>query len=126
MEILFDRYHPKSLLEAIRLIQSLDTTEDHSISFYDSSINDNKLRNPVLLKVDRHKKGVEPVTEILFENGFRVVVLKYPPDTEFDLFDLTLTVIGLWPKILNLIKENSSPFIYKCNNKLGKLVKVRE
>ena len=115
MEILFDKYHPKSLLEAVRLVQSLDSTEDHNISFYDSLTNDAELKSPVLVKVDRHKRGIEPNTEILYENGFRVFVLKYPPDEDFDSFELALIVIKLWPQIIGVIRSNKKPFIYKCN-----------
>lgn len=126
MEILFDKHHPKNLIEAIRLVQSLDVAESHIISFYDSSIKDEELKNPILLRVDRHKRGIEPVTEILYENGFRVFALKFPPDQDLDCFDLSLAVLRLWPQILRLLKEKKNPFIYKCNSQLGKLVKVKD
>ena len=125
MEILFDRNHPKSLVEAIRLIQSLDWTEEHTVSFYDTTIKDSELKSPVLLRIDKHKRGIEPATEILYESGFRVFALKFP-DQNPDLFDLSLLVLGLWPKILNVLKEKTNPFIYKCNNQSGTLVKVKE
>ena len=126
MDILFDRHHPKNLIEAIRLVQNLDTSDIHNLSFYDSAIKDEDLKNPILLRVDKNKRGIEPVTEILYENGFRVILLKFPAEQDLDIFDLSLTVISLWPKILSLLKEKQHPFIYKCNGYLGKLTKVRE
>lgn len=124
MEILFDRNHPKSLVEAIRLIQNLDLAEEHTVAFYDTSTRDKELRNPVLLIVDKHKRGIEPTTEILYESGFRVFALKFPNQNP-DLFDLSLMVLGLWPKILSVLNEKNTPFIYKCQNQTKKLVKVK-
>lgn len=125
MEILFDRNHPKSLVEAIRLIQNLDLAEEHTVAFYDTSTKDSELNSPVLLRLDRHRRGIEPATEILFENGFRVVAIKFPKQ-EPDFFDLSLVVMGMWPKILELLREKQTPFIYKCNGLLGRLIKVKE
>lgn len=125
MEILFDKNHPKSLLEAIRLIQNLDPAEDHTVSFYDTSTKDYELKNPVLFRIDKHKRGIEPATEILYENGFRVFALKFT-NQEPDFFDLSLTVLGLWPTILNLLKKKQNPFIYKNNKQMGRLIKVKE
>lgn len=124
MEILFDRNHPKSLVEAIHLIQNLDLTEEHTVTFYDTSIKDNELKKPVLIRVDKHKRGIEPATEILYESGFRVFAIKFSHQAP-DLFTLSLIVIKLWPKILNLLKEKENPFIYKCNGQLGKLIRVK-
>lgn len=121
MEILFDKNHPKSLVEAIRLIQNMDLEEEHTVMFYDTSTKDNELKNPVLLKVDRHRRGIEPATEILYENGFRVFALKFP-NQDPDLFELALMVIELWPKMIWHAKNNSNPFIYKCNLQSGRLL----
>jgi len=124
MDILFDKNHPKSLVEAIRLIQNLDPAGDHTVSFYDTSTKDDELRHPVLLRIDKHKRGLEPATEILYESGFRVFALKFS-NQQPDFFDLSLTVLGLWPTILKILKEKQNPFIYKNNKQFGRLIKVR-
>ncbi|ARS40723.1 hypothetical protein CA265_14085 [Sphingobacteriaceae bacterium GW460-11-11-14-LB5] len=126
MDILFDRHYPKNLVEAIKLIQQLDSSALCKVSFYDSAVNDQELVNPILFRVDKHRKGVEPVTEILFENGFRVIALKFPKDKYYDFFDLSLIILNIWPKIITLLKEKNKPFIYKCNGDHGKLILVKE
>lgn len=125
MEILFDRRHPNDLLEAIRLVQNMDSSDTHNISFYDSSTKDSELTEPVMILVDKKRKGLETTTEILFEKGFRVFALKLPLKN-FDCFDLSVTVLGIWPKVLDILKTKKSPFIYTYKYSGKKLVKVRE
>jgi len=126
MTILFDKQHPKSLIEAIQLLQNLDRSDTYTVTHYDSSINDAELKNPVLFRIDKQKRGLEPVTEILFENGFRVVALKLSEKRKWSLYEISLAIIGLWPKAISLLKEKNTPFIYKCNSKLDKLIAVKE
>lgn len=126
MEILFDKAHPKSLVEALNLIEGLHVGEKYSVAFYDSTVNDATLQQPVLFRIDRQKKGIEPVTELLYESGFRVIALKLPQDKKMTLYDLSLAIISLWPKAISLIKEKGKPFICKSNNKLDKLFIVKE
>lgn len=126
MTILFDKQHPKSLIEAIQLLQNLDGSDTYTVTHYDSSIIDAELQNPVLFRIDKQKRGLEPVTEILYENGFRVVALKLSEKRKWSLYDISLAIIGLWPKAIALLKEKNTPFIYKCNSKLDKLIAVKE
>jgi hypothetical protein len=125
MQILFEKTHPKDLVEALKLVHQTDDAKTFLLSYYDKTIDDSKLKQPILLMFDYNKKGLEPTTEELYKLGFRIFAMKTKREEKLDFFKLSLTVLGMWPKIIDTVKEDNSPFI--CTYKYGghKLTKIK-
>ena len=64
-------------------------------------------------------------TEKLIESGFGVVALKTHREENLDFFDLSVTLMGLWPKILNATKERQHPFVLTYRYKSAKLIEYK-
>jgi hypothetical protein len=125
MEILFEKTHPKNLVEALKLVHQTDESQSFSLSYYDKSIDDSKLKQPVLLMFDYNKKGLEATTEELYKLGFRIFAMKTKREEKLDFFQLSLTILSIWPKIIDTIAGNNSPFV--CTYRYGghKLKRVK-
>lgn len=125
MEILFEKTYPKNLVEALKLIHHTDDAKTFSIFFYDKSVDDSKLFAPVVLLFDYNKKGLSPTTENLFDLGFRIFAMKTKREEKLDFFKLSLTMLGMWPKIIETITAESSPFVRTYRYGGQKLTKVK-
>jgi hypothetical protein len=125
MDILFEKTHPKNLVEALQLVHQTDESGGFTLSYYDKSIDDSKLKQPVLLLFDYSKKGLEITTEELFKLGYRIFAMKTRREEKLDLFKLSLTILAIWPRIIDTIRGESSPFV--CTYKYGghKLSRVK-
>lgn len=118
MQILFDRSHPKYLLEALKLVHKLDQQGEVALVYYDKSIDEQALNKPVLFLFDYSKKGLEVTTEKYYSSGYRVFALKTKRGEKLNFFELSLTVLSVWPKVLNILTKQDNPFVYtyKTNN----------
>lgn len=126
MQILFEKTHPKDLVEALRLVHQTDESKSYNLSYFDKSIDEKKLQHPVLLLFDYNRKGLEVTTEELYNSGYRIFALKTKRKDKLDFFELSLTVLGLWPKVMQILKQNDSPFVYTykyCGSRLTKIKK---
>ena len=125
MQILFDKNHPKCLLEALSLVHKTDYSKSHNVSFYDKKVKESLFKDQVLFLFDYSKKGLEVTNEKYFESGYKIFLFKTNKKEPLNPFKLTLTIIGLWPQVLEIVKENTSPFIYKFKYCGKKLLKVK-
>jgi hypothetical protein len=125
MKIYLDNNFPKRLAEAIGLIQSLQIPQEYEI-LRTQDIDKSETEDVVLLLFDNKKKGLDIVTEKHFESGYKVIAFKKGLAEKLNLYDLALTTIRLWPKMLQVIKGENDPFIftYSCNSKSLQKVKI--
>ncbi|MGC4035222.1 MAG: hypothetical protein QM764_04610 [Chitinophagaceae bacterium] len=126
MEILFEKSHPKDLVEALKLVHQSDESGSYVLSYFDKSIDEKSLHQPILLLFDYKQRGLEVTTEELFKSGYRIFALKTKREEKLDFFKLSLTIIGLWPKILQVIIDTQSPFIFTYKYCGSRLVSVKE
>src|SRR5690349_19599074 len=99
MEILFEKTYPKNLVDALKLVHQIDAAKSFSLFYYDKSVDDSKLFAPVVLLFDYNKRGLAATTENLYQLGFRIFAMKTRPEEKLDFYKLSMTVLGLWPKI---------------------------
>lgn len=127
MEILFQQTHPKNLVEALKLVHQTDDSNSFTLSYYDKSVDDSKLKQPVLLLFDYNKRGLEATTEELYKLGFRIFAMKTKREEKLDFFKLSLTILSIWPKIIETVKTENSPFVrtYKYGGQKMTKVKVK-
>jgi len=121
MEILFEKSHPKDLVEALKLVHKSDGSNSYVLSYYDKTIDEKSLQQPILLLFDYKSKGLEITTKELYKSGYRIFAMKTKRKDKLDFFNLSLTVLGLWPKMLQIANEKKSPFIFTykyCGSRL--------
>ena len=111
MKVLFDRNYPKYLVDALQLIHTLDTTQLCSIRYWEKQ-DENETTNPVVFILDRSRQGLDVTTLKHYEAGYRVFAFKLPGKQKIDLFNFSLTVLSLWPKVLDTVKADEKPFVF--------------
>jgi hypothetical protein len=111
MKVLFDRNYPKYLLDALQLIHKLDTAQLYNIRYWEKQ-DENETNNPVVFILDRGKRGLDITTLKHYEAGYRVFAFKLPGKQKIDLFNFSLTVLSLWPKVLETVKAEERPFVF--------------
>ena len=126
MQILFEKTHPKGLVEALKLVHQSDDNKSYVLSYYDKSVDEKLLQQPILLLFDYKSKGLDVTTEELYKSGYRIFAMKTKRKEKLDFFQLSLTVLGLWPKILKTISEKESPFVFTYRYCGSRLVQAKE
>ena len=111
MKVLFDRNYPKYLVDALQLIHKLDTAKSYSVRYWEKQ-DESAANNPIVFILDRSKKGLDITTLKHYEAGYRVFAFKLPGKQKIDLFNFSLTVLNLWPKVLNAVKVEETAFVY--------------
>jgi hypothetical protein len=125
MNFLFEKSHPKDLVEALKKIHDLDESKGIVLSYYDNTIVESQLIKPVFFLFDYKKKGLDVPTENMFHEGYGIIALKTDLEEKLNFFDLSITLFGLWPKILKAATENSHPFVFTYRYKGNKLNKYK-
>lgn len=111
MKVLFDRNYPKYLVDALQLINTLDTAKLCSIRYWEKQ-DENETNNPVVFILDRSRKGLDITTLKHYEAGYRVFAFKLIGKQKIDLFNFSLTVLSLWPKVLDTVKTEEKAFVF--------------
>lgn len=122
MNFLFEKSHPKDLVDALRKVHELDVNRGVTLSFYDKTVNDQQLIKPVLFLFDYKKKGLDVTTEKYFQSGYGIIALKTDHEEKLNFFELSITLLGLWPKILKVASECNHPFVFTYRFKGQKLI----
>ena len=111
MKLYLDTNYPKNLAEALQLIHKLETPQNFEI-LRTQQFDENDASNSVVFLFDRSKRGIDIVTEKHYKAGYKVIAFKLSSTARIDFFQLSLTTLKLWPKILNTITEESNAFIF--------------
>lgn len=111
MKLYLDTNYPKNLAEALQLIHKLETPQNFEI-IRTQQLDENDPSNSVVFLFDRSKRGIDIVTEKHYQAGYKVIAFKLSSTDRIDFFQLSLTTLKLWPKILNKITETNTPFIF--------------
>ncbi len=124
MKVLFDANYPKYLVNALQLVHQLDTKELFAISYWQKEQQTSE--DSVVFIFDRSKKGLDITTLKCYEAGYKVFAFKLPAKEKIDLFNFSLTVLNIWPKVLETVTDKQKPFIYTYRYGGRKLKKVVE
>jgi hypothetical protein len=125
MHLLFEKSHPNDLVDALKLIHQTDDLNRFTLMYFNKYVDDITLNLPVVFVFDNTPKGLAITTEKLYEEGFRVFALKTKKTDKLDFFKLSLTVLQIWPQIIDIAESNRLPFIYTYKYCGKKLFKVR-
>lgn len=67
------------------------------------------LKTSIFLMTDKEKKGLSVSTVKHYESGYRIVACKLPK-TKYDFFELGMSVLRVWPLIID--KSSKENFLY--------------
>ncbi len=124
MQIHIDQNYPKNLVEALKALHTMQRDEKIEI-LWNSDLSKIDIQSSIIFLFDSGRKGLDAATEIHFKTGFKVVVFKRHSTKEFDFFNLSLTVLRLWPQLIEEIIEKKDPYVFSYRYRSKKLKKVR-
>jgi len=81
------------------------------------------LKTSIFLMTDKEKKGLSVSTLKHHENGYRIVACKLPK-TKYDFFELGMSVLRVWPYIIE--KSAADNFLYTFKYGGKKLVAAKK
>jgi hypothetical protein len=123
MQICLEQNYPKNLVLALELIHKIDISAKDIEIYWDKKLTDADAKSTIVFLFDKGKRNLDITTERYFEKGFRVIAFKMPET--FTPFELSLTVLSLWRKILDAIQKAESPFVITYRYKGTKLYKIK-
>lgn len=112
MYIYLDRNYPKNLAGALKLLHTINPTDKYDVIYGDKSLSELDANQTVIFLFDRAKKGIEATTELHYESGYRVFAFMTRTADRINLFALSLQVLSLWKKILDVIEAEKGPYVY--------------
>lgn len=124
MKLYLDTNYPKNLAEALQLIHKLETPQNFEV-IRTQQFDENDISNSVVFLFDRSKRGIDIVTEKHYKAGYKVIAFKLSSTARIDFFQLSLTTLKLWPKILNIITEENNAFIFTYSYNGKSLNKIK-
>jgi len=124
MRVYLDNNYPKNLAEALQLIHGLQYPRKFEI-IRTQQFDESDITNSVVFLFDRSKKGLDIVTEKHYESGYKIFAFKSHSTDKIDLFELSLCILKLWPRILTTIVEETEPYVYTYNYNGKSLVKAK-
>ncbi|SMO94985.1 hypothetical protein [Fodinibius sediminis] len=124
MNIYLDRNYPKNLVKALDYLHGISPSDEIEIIYGNGRLSDLDTENTVVFLFDRAKKGLERTTELHYEDGYRVFAFMTRTADQIDLFKLSLRVLILWKKILDVIKDKNTPFICSYGYKENKVREI--
>src|ERR1700724_2639983 len=102
VKVYLDTQYPKNLAEALELLHQMQYPKEYEI-IRTSNFEDAYTENSVFFLFDRTKKGIDIITEKHFDLGYRIFAFKKNLVTKLDVFQLSLSVLNLWPKVMDKI-----------------------
>ena len=113
LKIYIDKNYPKRLVEALCKIHDLQKVKEYELihdSF--SNINCDDTENAIFLLMDNKSRGVEITTLKHYEDGLRVIACKTGEVEKIDRFEFSMTVLRVWPFIIEKAMQINSPFLF--------------
>lgn len=74
------------------------------------------LKTSIFLMTDKEKKGLSVSTLKHYESGYRIVACKLPKD-KLDFFELGMSVLRVWPYIIEKSSKDDFLFTFKYGGK---------
>ncbi|MEZ2338557.1 hypothetical protein AB6735_23115 [Mucilaginibacter sp. RCC_168] len=123
IKVYLDTQYPKNLAEGLVLLHQMQIPEE--IKIIRTSDFEDADANSVVFLFDRTKKGIDIITERHYEEGYKVFAFKSRLVAKVDIFQLSLSVLSLWPKILHTIHSEASPFVFTYKYSGNTLKKIK-
>jgi hypothetical protein len=124
IKVYLDTQYPKNLAEALELLHQMQYPKQYEI-VRTANFEDAIIENSVLFLFDRTKKGIDIITEKHFNDGYKIFAFKNNLVPKFDIFQLSVSVLNLWPRIMDAINSENDPFVFTYKYYGSKLKKEK-
>ncbi len=126
LEIYIDINFPKKLVDALISIHNLQRKKQYQIIHWiDQEIPSAESGKALLLMVNEQKRGLEIPILKHYEEGYKVIACKAGNVTKPDLFEFAMTVLRVWPRIIEVSEKEHDPFLYTFTYSGKKLSKAK-
>lgn len=125
MQICLEQNYPKNLVLALQSIHKIDISNSGVQILWNKPLTEEDSKSTIVFLFDKGKRNLDFTTQEYFAKGFRVFAFKMATADKINPFDLSLTVLSLWRKVLSVIQEEQSPFVYTYGYKGFKLSKIK-
>jgi len=114
------------LIDVLFQIHQLQKIKRYEIICWnDQKVNERDLNNSVFLLVNYQKRGLEVPIIKHFEEGYRVIVCQAGFVENLDFFEFAMTVLRVWPRVIEVSEKESNVFLYTFRYGGKKLQKKR-
>jgi len=124
VKVYLDTQYPKNLAESLQLLHDLQYPKEYEI-IRTNRVEEQGEEHAVILLFDRTKKGIDIITEKHYDAGFKVFAFKLNLVNCLDLYQLSLSTLHLWPKMLEAISKENNPFIFTYKYQGSNLKKIK-
>lgn len=126
LKIYIDINYPKKLVDALINIHQLKKPKQYQIVHWtNQNLPSANTGNAILLFVNRKKQGIEIPIQKHFEDGYRVFACRLDKENKPDLFEFAMTVLRVWPSIIEASEKDKAPFVYSFNYANRRLTKIK-
>ena len=125
MKIYIDSNYPRPVLKILEDVHNLQKQRKYEIERWeDNEINENDLKDSIFLVVDFQKKGISIPIIKQSEEGYKTIVCRVM-DEKIDRFEFAMTVLRVWPHIIEKSDSKDKLFSFKYGGKKLRGVKIK-
>lgn len=126
MKIYIDSNYPRPVVKILEDVHQLQKEKRYEIERWDDNeINENDLKDSIFLVVDYQKKGISIPIIKQAEEGYKTIVYRIMDD-KIDRFEFAMTVLRVWPQIIEKAVSNDTLFSFRYGGKKLSGVKTKE
>lgn len=124
-KIYVDVNYPRKLIDALVLIHSLSGNDKYKvIKWSNQDISDEDASKSILLFLNSPKNELDISIIKHYEEGYRVVVCK-TGNEKLNFFEFAMTVLRIWPRLIELFEIELLACIYTFRYRGKKLIKKK-
>ncbi|WP_445457720.1 hypothetical protein [Flavobacterium sp. HNIBRBA15423] len=125
MKIYIDSNYPRPVLKILEDVHNLQKQKKYKIERWeDNEITENDLKDSIFLVVDFQKKGISIPIIKQSEEGYKTIVCRVM-DEKIDRFEFAMTVLRVWPHIIEKSDSNDKLFSFNYGGKKLRGVKLK-
>lgn len=126
MKIYIDSNYPRPVVKILAAVHNLQKKKEYEIiNWQNEDINDDEIKNSVFLVVDFQKKGISIPIVKQSKEGYKTVVCRVMEE-KIDRFEFAMTVLRVWPQIIEKFTSESNLFSFKYGGKKLTAFKIKE
>ena len=117
MKIYIDSNYPRPVIKILEDVHQLQKEKRYEIErWHDNEINENDLKDSIFLVVDYQKKGISIPIIKQAEEGYKTIVCRVM-DEKIDRFEFAMTVLRVWPHIIEKAVSSDTLFSFRYGGK---------
>lgn len=124
MLILLEANYPIPLIKALQAAMLAYPKETVTVLKDSYLIEEDANSRTIVFMINRDKKRIAPAIRQRCEQGYYVFALRASNNKSFDPFQLTIQMLSMLPKIIDVIESDTDPFLYQLQLQKRLITKV--